>query len=181
MADIEHNALIDSQLHVVGFVQASDPGAVGEGIVWVDTSGGAGLWEMKIRDSANTGWEVGYGGAGYMTDWEDDTSATAGGDVDMSDKDLHNIKQVDFQDTHDNGTSGAGKAIDWNEGNTQKVQLTANCTFTFTAPAGPCGLTLYLIGNATAYTTTFPATAEFVDDGATQLRILQHFQLLLNL
>lgn len=83
---------------------------------------------------------------------------------DFDDHDLHNMKQVDFYDTHNNGDSGTTETIDWNECNIQKVRLTGNVTFTFTAPAGPCGLTLYLIGDGTVRTTTFPATAEFLDD-----------------
>jgi len=249
MADVEHNTITDANLHVVGYIQSLDPGAVGTGKVWIDIGGGNGAWEIKYRNAADTGWEVwnhkdahdpedgadpldtaapselagvqasAEGSShslaradhahqvqasiadnhlvtidqadattteiarltatglesrsdaeikaqlGYIEDVSEDITPTAGGDWDHSDKDLHNLKQVDFQDTHDNTTSGAAKTIDWNECNVQTVQLTGNVTFTFTAPAGPCGLTLYLTGNGTAYTTTFPASAEFVDDG----------------
>lgn len=40
-----------------GFVQATDPGAVGSGSQWVDTSAGAGNWVLKVRNTTNTGWE----------------------------------------------------------------------------------------------------------------------------
>jgi hypothetical protein len=39
------------------YVQASDPGAVGAGVWWIDTSGGTGAWKIKVRDIANAAWE----------------------------------------------------------------------------------------------------------------------------
>lgn len=86
-------------------------------------------------------------------------------DWDFDDHDLHNMKQVDFQDTHANGNSGANKTINWNNCNIQSVKLTANCTFAFTAPAGPCGLTLYLLGDGSVRTTAYPGSADWLDDG----------------
>ena len=38
-------------------VQATDPGAVGAAKLWVDTSGGAGKWILKVRDAGNVSWE----------------------------------------------------------------------------------------------------------------------------
>lgn len=239
MADIEHNTLTDAQLHVVGYVQSGDPGAVGVGKVWVDTTGGVGAWVIKIRNAADNGWEeaipgdhknlhdpedggdaldtaapselggvqasgvgsshsfaradhahqiqhavtdnhlvtvddasistghVGFWTANgmegkssaeakvalaYLTDLSDDTTPTAGGDLDVNNKDLHNIKQADF-DLYDAGTSGTAKTINWNNGNKQKLQVTGNaCDLSYTDPVGACSLTLYLIGNGTLYT-----------------------------
>ena len=321
-----HKDLVTGDLHIPGYLDSSDPGAVGAGVLWVDTTGGVGAWVMKYRNSADDGWEeplIDHGnllgldtgadhsyidqsvisgatptftgtnftsipdgglvesyikdgeftvnssvlvgtGAGTFAEETGDTlrtslglaidtdvlaqrtigiantnllivngtladndiayatasgiegktvtelvalfrtagligigdndilevdgtvvandimQATAAGlkgltyaelvalidgsaDWDFADHDLHNMKQVDFQDTHANSDSGAAITINWNECNIQSVRLTANCTFTFTAPAGPCGLTLYLLGDATVRTTTFPATAEFLD------------------
>jgi hypothetical protein len=73
MANIAHKLLTGTNLHLAGFVQATDPGAVGAGMIWVDTSGGTGNWLLKVRDVANTGWETvssgggGGGGATYVT------------------------------------------------------------------------------------------------------------------
>lgn len=65
MADVQHSALSGTNLHVPGYVQSSDPGAVGAGILWIDTSGGTGNWVTKIRNVTNTGWEeAGAGGSG---------------------------------------------------------------------------------------------------------------------
>lgn len=99
----------------------------------------------------------------YIESVEGDTTPVLGGDLDANQKDIHDMKQVDFYETVDNGDSGATPTIDWNSGNQQQVKLTLNATFTFTAPAGPCGLTLYLIGNGAAKTTIFPSDCEFLD------------------
>lgn len=52
-----HRNLTNADLHVPGYIQATDPGAVGAGRVWVDTSGGTGNWEFKLRNATDTGWE----------------------------------------------------------------------------------------------------------------------------
>ena len=64
MADIQHNSLETTNLHVPGYAQPSDPGAVGAGKMWTDTSGGAGFWVTKMRNATNTAWEV-IGVSGY--------------------------------------------------------------------------------------------------------------------
>lgn len=67
MANVQHESLVTANVHVPGFVQGSDPGAVGAGKLWTDTSGGTGFWVTKMRNITNTGWEVigisGYSGA----------------------------------------------------------------------------------------------------------------------
>jgi hypothetical protein len=47
-----------ANVHVAGYVQSGDPGAVGAGKQWVDTTGGAGAWVVKTRNAANDGWET---------------------------------------------------------------------------------------------------------------------------
>jgi len=53
-----HVDLTAEEVHVPGYVQASDPGAVGAGKLWIDTSGGTGKWGLKIRNLADDGWEL---------------------------------------------------------------------------------------------------------------------------
>ena len=66
MANIQHKTLAAANLHAPGYVQGTDPGAVGTGILWIDTSGGTGLWVVRVRNATNTGWEVVAGGySGY--------------------------------------------------------------------------------------------------------------------
>lgn len=62
----------------------------------------------------------------------------------------------------DNGNSSTADTIDWALSNKQKSTLTGNCTFTFTAPAGPCSLILKLVQDATgSRTVTWPATVHW--------------------
>lgn len=62
----------------------------------------------------------------------------------------------------DNGNSGASDTIDWGVSNKQKSTLTDNCTFTFTAPSGPCSLVLKLVQDATgSRTVTWPAAVHW--------------------
>jgi hypothetical protein len=59
-----HRDLVDENLHAAGILSDSDPGAIGAGKVWFDTSGGAGSWVVKIRNSTNDAWEVAVVAAG---------------------------------------------------------------------------------------------------------------------
>lgn len=62
----------------------------------------------------------------------------------------------------DNGNSSTADTIDWTLSNKQKSTLTGNCTFTFTAPPGPCNLTFKLVQDATGTrTVTWPATVKW--------------------
>lgn len=53
----KHSLQTGANLHVPGYCQNSDPGAVGAGKYWIDTSGGTGAWILKIRNATNDGWE----------------------------------------------------------------------------------------------------------------------------
>lgn len=62
----------------------------------------------------------------------------------------------------DNGNSSTADTIDWTLSNKQKSTLTGNCTFTFTAPPGPCNLVLKLVQDATgSRTVTWPAAVHW--------------------
>ena len=70
-------------------------------------------------------------------------------------------KTAYFTET-DNGNSGTADTIDWTLSNKQKSTLTGNCTFTFTAPPGPCSLILKLVQDATgSRTVTWPAAVHW--------------------
>jgi hypothetical protein len=63
---------------------------------------------------------------------------------------------------YDNGNSGTAKTINWNNSIKEKMTLTGNCTLSFTAPLGPCNLTLMVYySSSTAYTITWPATVKW--------------------
>ena len=58
MSNISHKTLVTTELHVPGYLQSGDPGAVGAGKYWLDTTLGTGLWVLKVRNAGDTGWEV---------------------------------------------------------------------------------------------------------------------------
>lgn len=67
-------------------------------------------------------------------------------------------KQIYYAAEIDNGNSGASDTIDWTLGNLQKSTITADCTYSFTAPTGPCHLTLRIIQDGTGnWTATLPS------------------------
>lgn len=78
-----------------------------------------------------------------LTTLSDDTTPQLGGELDMNG---HSIGGAEY----DNGNSGTSKAIDWRLGNHQKVTMTGNCTFTFTAPTKAGALSLRFINDSTA-------------------------------
>lgn len=70
--------------------------------------------------------------------------------------------QMIFASEFNNGNSGAAKTIAWTNGNKQKVTLTDNCTFTFTAPQGVGDYTLKIVMDGMGgYTNTWPATVKW--------------------
>jgi hypothetical protein len=78
------------------------------------------------------------------------SAATFGGqDADLQNFNLKNVRDLVYDQEFANGNSGAAATIDWTKGNVQKITLTANCTFTFTAPIGPAKLQLKLTQDGT--------------------------------
>lgn len=62
----------------------------------------------------------------------------------------------------DNGNSGAAKNIDWSNGVTQKVTLTANCTFTMSNPQASFTYVFKVIQDAVgSRTATWPANVKW--------------------
>lgn len=56
MADVAHDTLTGADLHVPGYVQSSDPGAVGAGKLWIDTTYSPAT--TKKRNSGDSGWDT---------------------------------------------------------------------------------------------------------------------------
>lgn len=77
---------------------------------------------------------------------------------------------ISFASEIDNGNSSTADTVDWTAGNKQRSTLTGNCTFTFTAPSGPCNLILKLIQDGTgSRTVTWPATVKWPSGSAPTL------------
>jgi len=70
---------------------------------------------------------------------------------------------ISFQSEYNNGNSGTSLTVNWNNGNRQKVTMTGNCTFTFTAPSsGVTNLLLKLVQDGTgSRTATWPAAVKW--------------------
>lgn len=69
MANVTHSNLTGAiAIHPAAYIQSSDPGAVGAGKLWIDTSTGAGTvvspYPIKKRNSGNSAWEYVGGAAG---------------------------------------------------------------------------------------------------------------------
>ena len=61
-----------------------------------------------------------------------------------------------------NGNSGVSKNITWTAGNKQTINITGDCVFAFTPPAGACNLILKLVWDG-VHTPTWPATVQWPD------------------
>lgn len=61
----------------------------------------------------------------------------------------------------DNGSSSTADTIDWGVGNKQKTTLSADCTYTFTAPPGPCNLILKIVHSGASRNPTWPASVKW--------------------
>ena len=71
-------------------------------------------------------------------------------------------KTVTFNSEIDNGDSGAADTIDWKAGQKQKSTLTDDCTYTFTAPVGPCNVILKVVQDGTgSRLVTWPASVKW--------------------
>lgn len=82
--------------------------------------------------------------------------------TEMDNSALSEAKTISFNGIIDNGNSGTSKTIDFGTGNYQKITMTGNCTFTFTAPPGPCTLYLTVTQDGTGGRLwTLPATVKW--------------------
>ena len=85
----------------------------------------------------------------------------SGGKIDMVSQDIDNAASITFIAEVDNGNSSTSDTVDWGAGQKQKTTMTGNCTYTFTAPDGPCNLMLKCINDGTVRTITWPNTVKW--------------------
>ena len=91
-----------------------------------------------------------------------DTSDTFAGSVLTVSGNGSFAQSIVFDAEVDDGNSSTADTIDWRIGNHHKSTMTGNCTYTFTAPAGPTTLTLKLVQDATGTRlATFPAAVKW--------------------
>lgn len=67
------------------------------------------------------------------------------------------------------GSSGSTKTIDWTAGMMQTITMSANCTFTFTAPTFVTRLELTIVQDSTPRTITWPAAVQWIGGAAPTL------------
>lgn len=80
------------------------------------------------------------------------------------------INETIIYDEYVNNTSGAAVTVDWTAGNRQEITLDTNVTFTFTDPAGPANLSIFLYQDGTgSRTVTWPASVHWADGSAPTL------------
>ena len=91
---------------------------------------------------------------------------TTGVVVNASDQ-VENMETATFNAEHDFGNSGSTPALDWNDGQKQKITLNAATpTFTFTDPPGPCNLILKMVQDATGgRDPVWPSTVKWPTNG----------------
>lgn len=119
--------------------------------------------DLSFNDNVNATFGTG-GDADIDYDGTDLTinpKVVGSGEVNIA-GDLEIDESAHFDAVVDDGNSGTSKTIDWTTGNRHKVTMTDNCTFTFTAPAGPASLVLELTQDVGGTNTgTFPGTAKW--------------------
>ena len=76
--------------------------------------------------------------------------------------DTPEFTQVHYGVEVDNNATGATLTIDWRAGQKQRVDMSADCTFTFVAPDGVCNLMLRLVQDGTGgRDPTFPSSVKW--------------------
>jgi hypothetical protein len=133
---------------------------------------GAGLGWFRDKTGITLNFRTAVQGASMLLTGAADTITVALGvlsqALDGGNQDIHSIKTATFEALVDNGNSGAAKTVDWNSGSMQKVTMSANCTFTFTAPPGVGRFQLRLIQDATgSRTATWPASVKWSQQSGT--------------
>jgi hypothetical protein len=79
----------------------------------------------------------------------------------------HEATTINYGKEVRNIASSSTLAIDWRAGQKQRVEMSADCTFTFGAPEGVCNLMLRLVQDGTGgRDPTFPSSVKWQDGTA---------------
>jgi hypothetical protein len=122
---------------------------------------------ISVSDNLANAFLVQQGANAYIDVTTTDTAekiefgnATTNPDYEFLGSGSVKAKTVVF-DEYENGNFGATPTLDWNNGQKQHGTLSANATFTFTAPAADGNFTLRFTQGAGGYTVTWPAAVKW--------------------
>lgn len=94
--------------------------------------------------------------------------------TEMNNSALKEVKTITFNGVVAIGNFGASKTIDFGAGQYQAGTMTAACTFTFTAPPGPCTLHLEMTQDGTGgWAMTLPASVKWDESYAAADKLLK--------
>lgn len=161
----------DAGLEVFGGLSKTDGNfIVGDGSTWVVESGSTartslGLGTISTQDSNDV--TISGGEITGLTDLSSTLATITTASITTATITTANITSgrantVVFATEYDNGNSGTSKTINFGNGQKQKITITGNCTFTFTAPPGPGNFLLKMVYGGSNYTGhTWPATVKW--------------------
>ncbi|MAH44399.1 hypothetical protein CMI37_01125 [Candidatus Pacearchaeota archaeon] len=116
-----------------------------------------GAYDLLIIDNNAAALEIAESTNKYMV-----FDSTDGSEKITVHKETTFNETVSFDAEFDNGNSSTADTVDWGVGNKQKSTMTGNCTYTFTAPNGPCNVVLKLVQDgAGSRTATWPAAVKW--------------------
>jgi len=157
-----HKNLRGDDNHLPGYVRATDPGVVGSGILWVDKSGGAGEWVIRVRNDSDDGWELSGISAIVL-----DTSPELGGHLDG--QGMYNIANVTNLDIDQASDESGIQLYGFSDQSAQYLKLGVGAA-SYSQIKASGGLTVVASGNLTFTSETgnidfTPASGSVMDFG----------------
>lgn len=102
-------------------------------------------------------------------------AVTMTGDINMGNHSIFGVKEMCYNGVINDGTSGTAKTINFTLGAYHTLSMTDDCTFTLTAPTGPCVVQLEMIqsdGGTAGDTMTLPGSVKWPSSYAAGDKIL---------
>ncbi|MEY4956668.1 MAG: hypothetical protein RL409_925, partial [Gemmatimonadota bacterium] len=145
---------------LAGLTSAADkvPYFTGSGTAAVATFTAAG---RALVDDANAAAQLTTLGAAPL-DSPSFTTVVHLPSTQLDNNDVLEVKTLQFNSVIDDGNTSTADTIDFSTGQYHKSTMTGNCTFTYTAPAGPCVLQHEIYQDGTgSRVMTLPATVKW--------------------
>ena len=143
----------------------SGTAAIATTVTAADESADTGCYVAFVTDvSGNLGIKTGTNLIFNSNTGQLEATIITNGTISLSGADITGVANMEVTETitfdteYDNGDSSTADTIDWGNGNKQKTNMTGDCTYTFTAPDGPCNLILRMIHDTSARNPSWPGT-----------------------